>query len=84
MDNVNISKINIKIGEKEISLTLEAAKELQRILNNTFGNTVFVPNCPITIPYPVYPSPCPSWKIGYWTGTTTDTSVETLTCTLIE
>lgn len=34
MDNVNISKINIKIGKKEISLTLEAAKELQNEYKN--------------------------------------------------
>ena len=85
MDNVNISKINIKIGKKEISLTLEAAKELQRILNDIFGDTVFVPNCPITIPYTVYPCPSyPSWEFTWATGTAVGTGGETLTCALVE
>ncbi len=34
---VSITKINIKIGETEISLTPEQAKELQGILNETLG-----------------------------------------------
>lgn len=84
MDNVNISKINIKISENEISLTLKAAKELQRILNDTFGNTVFIPNCPVTIPYPVYPCPYPSWEVTWGAGTTAGTGGETLTCALVE
>ncbi len=53
--SVKISKLNIKIGKKEISLTLEEAKELQEILNDTFGEqkTMCIPSYPVIIP----PSP---------------------------
>ena len=50
MSEVVISKINIKIGKKEIELSLDEAKELREILNVTFGEKemVYVPH-----PYPV-------------------------------
>lgn len=48
-DKVEISKINLQIGNKEISLTLEQAKELQNILNATFGKTEIVHERPIII-----------------------------------
>ena len=35
--SVEIKHIVIKVGEKEIPLSLEEAKELQDILNKTFG-----------------------------------------------
>lgn len=49
--SVKISKLNVEIGKKEISLTLEEAKELQRILNDTFGEqkTVVIPSSPVII-----------------------------------
>ncbi len=62
---VKISKLNVKIGKrKEISLTLEEAKELQRILNDTFGEQkivypVIIPPSPVIIERPIRP-----WR--YW------------------
>jgi hypothetical protein len=34
---IEVSEIKIKIGDREIPLTLAEAKELQKILNDTFG-----------------------------------------------
>ena len=88
MDNVRISKINIKIGKKEISLTLDKAKELQDILDKTFGKTFYVEGTPQIImsypvcPSPVYPVPYKDWEIT-WKGTAANTGDETLTCTLV-
>ena len=84
---VEISKVSVKIGEQAIELTLEQAKELRDILNDTFGEKVVVrPYSPIIIdrPYPyVYPhwtvyatsvsnEPSTSWSIS--NNTTLDTS----------
>jgi hypothetical protein len=57
---VEISKVNIKIGKKEIELSVEEAKELKEILNETFGEkgVVYIPQ-----PYPVYERP---WRWRYW------------------
>jgi len=70
--NVKVSNINIKIGKKEVTLTLEEAKELRELLNETFGDkeTMYVPN-----PYPVYPiweRPCRwyYWDVTYHTTNT--------------
>ena len=58
MSKVKISKISLKIGEKFIVLNLDEAKELQQLLNDTFGKqeTVYIPSPPIYIerewPYP--------------------------------
>jgi hypothetical protein len=48
---VEISKIIIKIGKKEIKLSLEEARELQATLDDTLGTkeTFIIPT------YPVYP-----------------------------
>ena len=60
METVAISKINIKIGENEFSLTLEEAKELMKILRETFEPKEIVKEIhvikefPITIPCLVY------------------------------
>lgn len=37
MSEVSSKKVVVKIGDKEISLSLDEAKELQDILNRTFG-----------------------------------------------
>ena len=43
-NKVTISRINIRIGDKEIPLTLDEAQELRQILDETFGQkTVFYP-----------------------------------------
>lgn len=55
-DKVKIDKINIKIGDQEIPLTLDQAKELQALLNDTFGKK-FTPSYPIYIECPVYRRP---------------------------
>ena len=66
MSEVSISQINIKIGKKEIELSPDEAKELQQILNETFGEkkTVFIPQ-----PYPVYPNPHRYWEVTWGSGT---------------
>jgi hypothetical protein len=66
-NKVKISKINIKIGDKEIPLTLEEAQELRQILDDTFGQkTVFYPSTPVIIERPyVRPYPYPYWSISY-------------------
>lgn len=58
MSEVSIKKVVVKIGDKEISLSLDEAKELQDILNRTFGQkeTVFVPSAPAIIERPRHPS----------------------------
>lgn len=66
-NKVEISKINIRIGDKEIPLTLEEAQELRQILDETFGQkTVFYPSTPIYIERPR------PWR--YWKPTITTTS----------
>lgn len=66
---IEVSKVVLRINGKEISLTLEEAKELRDILDNAFPKppvTVthverhFLPNTPIL--NPVINMPQPSWK----------------------
>jgi len=66
MSEVSIKNIAIKIGNKEVTLSLDEAKELQDILNRTFGQkeTVFVPSAPVIIERPWYPN-YPHWYITY-------------------
>ena len=69
---VEINRIVLKIGQKEIPLSLSEAKELQDILNTTFGSgRVF----PVYVEYPVY-KPYTTWEITpKWdTGTITCSS----------
>ena len=58
--NVKVSNISIKIGKNKITLTLDEAKELKELLNETFGDkeTVYIPQ-----PYPIYERP---WRWEYW------------------
>lgn len=53
MDNIEISKVTFKIGDKEIELSLSEVKELKRLLNEKLNN----PPQPAFY-YPMYP---------YWT-----------------
>ena len=82
MSEVSISKINIKIGKKEVELTPDEAKELQEILNETFGKkeTVYIPGSPIYIERP-YIRPYPYWTVTYG-NTSQPTSGGTLTYSL--
>ena len=75
-DKVVVSKINIKIGKKEIPLLLEEAKELQELLNQTFGKEeiVYIPGGVTYIPYQVYhPKPYRYWDVTWAWGTNTTT-----------
>lgn len=73
MATVEVKKVSIKIGKKEIELSLEEAKELKQVLNDTFGKerVVTVPSSPIIIerpvrrPWPYYPQPYIYWSIKY-------------------
>ena len=61
-----IDKVIFKIGNKEITLTLSQAKDLQGLLNDTFRTVPTVVNNITTIPYipPItYRDPCvtPCW-----------------------
>jgi len=62
MGDIEIKKIEIKIGEETIKLSLEQAKELKDILNQTFE-----PKTEVSY----YPSryPSPPWKYIYWPWT---------------
>ena len=52
-----ITKIVVKIGDIEVSLTQEQARDLQRTLNDLFGRSWY-PYLPLT--YPTYPTVVPS------------------------
>lgn len=69
MSQIEIKKIIIKVGSKEVTFTLDEVKELQEILNKTFGafgdrEIIYVPNTPIIIERPVYP-PYRWWQVEY-------------------
>lgn len=55
---VKIDRIVIRIGDKEIPLSLDEAKELKDILNRTFGaeKTVYTPAPLVVIERPYYPT----------------------------
>mgnify|MGYP001607599741 CR=1 FL=1 len=69
-DEVSISKVEISIAGEKLRLTLEQAKELQKILNNTFPapETKVVP---VYVARPVYRERSvpyvPKWD--QWRGT---------------
>ena len=85
-EKISISKIQIKIGNKALDLTLEEARELKDILNTTFPEKEVIPG--------IYPLPCPSpiiierpiqpyykyWEYKYvWKGKNTGTAILSLT-----
>lgn len=65
-EKVEVSKIVVKMGKKEVELSLAEAKELQELLNDTFGKkeTVYIPGSPIYIERP-YIRPYPYWTVTY-------------------
>lgn len=66
---IEVSKIVVKMGDVSVELSLEEARELQRLLNDTFGKQVYIPT---VIPYPVYPQPYRYWdRFITWDGTDT-------------
>jgi hypothetical protein len=79
VDAVRIEKIVIDISGDKKEMSLESAKELQKILNDLFGvdkETTYVPYYPYVYPYisstPTY-TPYKIW-CTYTTGTTLNLS----------
>jgi len=66
MSKIEVQKIVIQIGKKEVSLTIGEAKELQKILDETFGKKeiVYIPSHPVVIERPIYP-PYRWWQVRY-------------------
>lgn len=79
-EKVEIKKILIKIGKKEIELSLAEAQELKQILDETFGTKVVEVHydrwTPIYVSYPQITTP--TWT--YW-QTTTSGGTYILNCT---
>jgi len=64
---IEISRIVIRVGDTELSLSVEQARELRRVLDDVLGSKEvtlgFYPNYPAPIPiYPVYPTD-PYWTV---------------------
>lgn len=60
MKKVEISRINIQIGDREISLTLDEARQLRDKLNDALGKTEWIVTMPVNPPYP--PKNVPYWR----------------------
>ena len=56
MSEVKVEQIVIKIGEREVVLNIEEAKELKKVLDDLFNTTI--------VTYPVYPYYYGNWRIG--------------------
>ena len=72
---VEVSKIVIKIGEKEATLTLEEVKALRDVLDNLLGDKQEIKY----IPWIVYPqtNTYPQWSV---TTTTSDGKIYVTNC----
>lgn len=57
MKKAEITKIVVKMGEREQTLTIDQARELQAALNALFGRPARE-----YVPYPVYPKPYWPWN----------------------
>lgn len=69
MPKVKVSKVEIEIGKKRIELSLDEAKELRDILNETFGKEKKAPgwpSYPIIIERPAWLNPYHRyWNVSY-------------------
>ena len=81
--DIKVSKVQIKIGEKRIVLSLEDAMSLKKILNETFPDKVIEFHqypAPVVIPQPY--RRWDDWRVHWTTSassyTYTDSSPETL------
>ena len=81
---VTVKELIIKIGDKEIKLSVEDAKSLMKILEDVFGETKTITISPsasptyIPYPYPVYPyTPYPTWTTS-WTHDNLNYTVGTM------
>ena len=67
-EDINISKVEVKIGDTKVELTLKQVIALRDVLNETFPKEVLKDWVPI--PYPIYPIPYwQPWYITYSGGT---------------
>lgn len=86
MKKVEISRILLQVGKKEIKLSLEEARELQQILADMLGiekhnRITVIPNAPVIIPY--YPRKYSWWEITEGIGgydNTDSTKEYVITC----
>lgn len=71
-DKAKIQKIEITVAGKTLNLTIEQAKKLRDILNETFPapqpHPIIIDRI-IPAPYPVWPHPSPIWATTEWTAT---------------
>lgn len=81
-EQIKVTKIEIRIGNKTLSLSPEEMKELKEILNDTFPNPVQIyPPAPIIIERPVYPHwPWRTWDVT-WAGSSNDSQTMCLSAT---
>lgn len=75
-DKIKVSKIEITIGNKTISLTAAELRELKDVLEQLFPEqkTVYIPSAPIIIergrePWPIVPRWPTNPIYPYWTAT---------------
>jgi len=73
-NKVEVKKIVLQIGKKEIPLSLDEAKELKNILADIFEKP------DVYIPYPTYPYPVYPYRYHYWTCDDTIPTRYTITC----
>ena len=81
MREVSIKNVVIKIGDNEIALSLDEARELKDVLDRTLSGgekTIFVPSAPVIIERPWYPS-YPHWIVTCDSTEYPDTQNYTLT-----
>lgn len=72
MEKVEISKVTLKVGGKDIELTLEQARELKEVLGELFQEKTIswtTPIQPILIePHCPRPHPWQQWEVWYGDG----------------
>lgn len=66
--DTEITKIKLKIGEVEVELSVEDARDLKRALCDLFGEKQLAPivPSPYPVPYPVPVWPRPWREPNYW------------------
>lgn len=75
---VQVKSLTIKIGEREIEMTVEEAKSLKDVLDSLFEKEIVVKKEVEVVPqpYPVYPN-YPWWTQPFYSGVTTGASYPT-------
>ena len=68
---VKVDRIIIQIGDKEIPLSMDEARELKEILADMFGKTVYLSPSPVVIENPFRIYPYSRWSITYDTNSST-------------